>query len=213
MTDPVGLVVSVLGALGRAREAVESAHNFPTAIQDRLADTESVLQQLRRAPRQVSLISISRELDQLNDLAFRIQTLVQDHAAAPKDSWCRRVCKSITRCSRHKELEKQLQEIHGDVDRVVAAVAAKGTAGAVLPPHLTDTASVPAGALASTEASNHRSVDISARSSVGRIKSKSKGQKQPPPAKSSSAEREEQALPPGARGDVDRILREEYSSI
>ncbi|CAN0186272.1 unnamed protein product, partial [Ectocarpus sp. 6 AP-2014] len=126
------LVVSVLGALGRAREAVESAHIFPTTIQDRLADTESVLQQLRRDPRQEALIGISRELDQLNGLAFRIQTLVQDHTAAPTDSWCTRVFKSITRCSLHKDLEKQLQGIDGDVGRVLAAVAAKGAAGAVL---------------------------------------------------------------------------------
>eukprot|EP00752_Nemacystus_decipiens_P012223 g10837.t1 len=140
------LLVSVLGALGRAREAVESAHNFPTTIQDRLADTQSVLQQLQRDPRQVTRIGISRELNQLNDLASRIQTLVRDHTAAPTDSWCSRVCKSITRCSLHTELEKQLQEIDRDVARVLAAVAAKGPTGAVLPPTLPDMASVPAGA-------------------------------------------------------------------
>lgn len=147
MADPVGLVVSVLGALGRAREAVKSAHSFPTTIQNRLADTESVLQQLQRDPRQVAHIGISRELDQLNGLAFCIQTLVQDHTAAPTDSWCKRVCKSITRCSRHKELEKQLQEIDGNIGRVLDAISAKGVTGQLFPPALRDEAAVPAGAL------------------------------------------------------------------
>ncbi|CAN0558386.1 unnamed protein product, partial [Ectocarpus sp. 12 AP-2014] len=140
-------VVSVLGALGRAREAVESAHNFPTTIQDRLAGTASVLEQLQRDPRQVNRIGINRELDQLKDLAIRIQTLVQDHTAAPTDSCCKRLCKSITRCSRHKELEKQLQGIDGDVGRVLDAISAKGATGTVLPPSLPDMAAVPAGAL------------------------------------------------------------------
>ncbi|CAN0493394.1 unnamed protein product, partial [Ectocarpus sp. 12 AP-2014] len=142
------LVVSVLGVVGRSREAVESAHNFPTTIQDRLAGTESVLEQLQRDPRQVAHIGISRELDQLNVLALRIQTLVQGHTAAPTDSCCKRVCKSIVRCSRHKELEKQLQGIDGDVGRVLDTIVAKGAAGAVLPPSLLDRAAVPAGALA-----------------------------------------------------------------
>ena len=141
------LVLSVLGALGRAREAVESAHNFPTTIQDRLAGTESVLEQLRRDPRQVARIGIGRELDQLNGLASRIQTLVHDHTTAPTESWCRRVCKAITRCSRHEELEGQLRGIDGDIGRVLDAIAAKGATGAVLPPSLPDMAAVPAGAL------------------------------------------------------------------
>ncbi|CAM9754953.1 unnamed protein product, partial [Pylaiella littoralis] len=148
MSDPVGLAQSVLGAFGRAREAVESAQNFPATISDRLKDGESVLEQLQRDPRHVARIGIERELAQLNGLANRIKTLVQDHTSAPEDSCCVRVCKSITRCSRHKELEKQLQEIDGDVARVLQAITAKGITGLPLPPPLPDMAAVPATTLA-----------------------------------------------------------------
>ncbi|CAN0187425.1 unnamed protein product, partial [Ectocarpus fasciculatus] len=55
---------------------------------------------------------------------------------------------SVTRCSRHKELEKQLQGIDAKVGRALDAIAAKGATGAVLPPSLPDVAAVPAGALA-----------------------------------------------------------------
>lgn len=70
-------------------------------------------------------IVIKRELDQLNDLAARIQTLIQDHQVSPADSWFERVCKTLTRRSRHKELEKQLQVTDGDVSRVLDAISGK----------------------------------------------------------------------------------------
>ena len=95
MGDPVGLVLSVLDVLGRAREAAESAQNFPSTIKDRLADGESVLEQLQRDPRHVVRIVIERKLDQLNGLAGRIKNLVQNHTAAPGDSCRMRMFKTV----------------------------------------------------------------------------------------------------------------------
>ena len=63
MSDPVGLVLSVLDAFGRACEAVESAKFFPSTIKDRLTDGESVLQQLHRDPRHVARIGIEHFVD------------------------------------------------------------------------------------------------------------------------------------------------------
>ncbi|CBJ26207.1 NB-ARC and TPR repeat-containing protein [Ectocarpus siliculosus] len=50
-------------------------------------------------------------------------------------------------CSRPKKLEKKLQEIGGDVCRVVDAIAAKRIFTDILPPSLPDMAEVPVGAL------------------------------------------------------------------
>ena len=147
MGDPVGLVLSVLDVVGRAREAVESAQNFPSTIKDRLADGESVLEQLQRDPRHVARIGIERELDQLNGLAGRIKNLVQNHTAAPGDSCRMRMFKAITRCFSHEKLEKELQEIDEEISRVLQAISAKGTTGTLMPPSLLDMAAVPAGAL------------------------------------------------------------------
>ena len=147
MGDPVGLVLSVLDIIGRAREAVESAQNVPSTIKDRLADGESVLERLQRDPRHVARIGIERELDQLNGLAGRIKDLVQNHTAAPGDSCRMWVFKAITRCFSHEKLEKELQEIDEEISRVLQAISAKGTTGTLLPPPLPDMAAVPAGAL------------------------------------------------------------------
>ena len=147
MGDPLGLVLSVLGAFERLREAVESAQNFPSTIKDRLVDGESVLQQLHRDPRHVARIGIERDLAHLNDLADRIKNLVQNHTAAPGASRCMRMRKAITRSFRHKELEKELQEIDDDIRRVLQAISTKGTIGPLLPPPLPDMAEVPDGAL------------------------------------------------------------------
>ena len=147
MGDPVGLVLSVLDIIGRAREAVESAQNFPSTIEGWLADGKSVLEQLQRDPRHVARIGIKRELDQLNSLAGRIEILVQNHTAAPGDSCRMRMFKAITRCFSHEKLEKELQEIDKDIGRVLQAISAKGTTGTLLPPPLPDMAAVPAGAL------------------------------------------------------------------
>lgn len=147
MSDPVASVQSVLGAFGRAREAVEHARAFPTTVNDRLEDGESVLEQLQRDPGHAARIGIERELDQLTGIAMRIKTLAEDHTAAPEDSCCVRVCKSITRCSRHKELKQQILEIDGNVARVLLSISAKGHTGVPLPPPLPDMVAVPDGAL------------------------------------------------------------------
>lgn len=150
MTDPVGLVVSVLGALGRAREAVESAQNFPSSLKGQLANATSALQQLQRHPRHVARIGIEDDLTKLDGLADRIRNVVQEFTATPTDSCCQRVCKAITRCSRHTELETQLQEIDKDIAGVLRSISAKGVTGVadLFPPPLLDMAAVPAGALA-----------------------------------------------------------------
>ncbi|CAM9419352.1 unnamed protein product [Scytosiphon promiscuus] len=147
MADPVGLVLSVLGVFGSACEAAESARNFPPSLEDRLAYAKSVLEQLQRDPRQVELIGIEHELTQLKGLADRIKALVEEHTAAPTDACCERVCKAISRCSRHREHEKELQEIDNDMQRALGAIAAKGVTGHLLPPPLPEMAAVPAGAL------------------------------------------------------------------
>lgn len=150
MTDPVGLVVSVLGALGRAREAVESAQNFPSSLKDQLVNATSTLQQLQRHPRHVARIGIEDDLTELDGFADDIKNLVQEFTAAPTDSCCQRVCKSITRCSRHTELEKQLEGIDKDIAGVMRKITVKGVTGVagLFPPPLPDMASVPGGALA-----------------------------------------------------------------
>ncbi|CAM9168776.1 unnamed protein product [Ectocarpus sp. 13 AM-2016] len=144
------LVVSVLGALARAREAVESAQNFPSSFKDQLLNATSTLQQLQRDPRHVARIGIEDDLTKLDGLADGIKNLVQEFTAAPTDSCCQRVCKSIARCSRHKELEEQLQKIDKDIDGVLRTIAAKGVTGVagLFPPPLPEMAAVPAGALA-----------------------------------------------------------------
>ncbi|CAM9232131.1 unnamed protein product [Scytosiphon promiscuus] len=147
MGDPVGLVLSALDAFGRAREAVESAQNFPATLRDRLVNGESILQQLRRDPRKVAHIGIERELDQLNGLADRVKNLVQEYTAAPGASRRKRVRKALLRLFHHKSLEKEVQEIDEKMDRVLGAISAKGATGQLLPPALPDEAAVPAGAL------------------------------------------------------------------
>lgn len=147
MVDPVGLVFSVLDAVGKAREAAEHAHNFPKTIEDRLEECESLLHALQRDPRQVARINIEFELAQLPALADRIKNLVQDHAPAPEDSCRVRACKSITRCAFPKELQTQLQEIDEAVARHLRAIGAKGATGQLLPPPSPEKAAVPAGAL------------------------------------------------------------------
>ena len=147
MGDPVGLMLSVLDAFRRARKAVESAQNFPSTVKDRLAYGESVLEQLQRDPRHVARIGIERELAQLNGLADRIKNLVQNHTAAPGASHLMQQLKAMTRLSRHKKLEKELQEIDEDIRRVSQAIVAKGTTGPLLPPLLPNMAAVPDGAL------------------------------------------------------------------
>ena len=119
MGDPVGPVLSVLRVIGRAREAGESAQNFPSTIRNRLADGEPVLKQLQLDPRHVARIGIERELAQLNGLADRIKNLVQNHTAAPGASCRMRILKAITRCFSHEKLEKELQEIDEDTRRVL----------------------------------------------------------------------------------------------
>lgn len=147
MADPVGLVQTVLDVFRTAREAVEGGRTFPSTLEDRLANGESVLEQLQRDPRHVARIGIGRELDQLNGLADRIENLAQEHTTSPADSCCERVCKSISRCSLHKELAGELKEIDEEMGRALGAIAAKGATGQLLPPPLPDMAAVPAGAL------------------------------------------------------------------